>query len=414
MAKLNFRSMFKNWFSTDSRDDYTRENSVIMGFPREVVTSVDTPIEAMQLPAVYRCVDILSGTIASLPMELKHDSGGGLYEPCPCDDLQYILSGVANDRQTFYELMYNAISRRYLLGNSFILPIWSGSKIKELLLVDGVSYDVYNNVYIVNDPILGISDTYAPSEIIHIRNRSFDGYVGMSTISYAFRTMTLSKIADMQTMRGLRDGNRLKGFLTGGNPSVGLGSISDDMTDKVAKRIEGDVEQDKLVIRIPGALDFKPYTMSPQDVELLSTRKYGVYDICRFFGVHPDMVFVEHSAGNYKASENVQVTFLQQTLKPILRQIESEFSAKLLAPSIQKRYKIEYNTETMYFTTAGSKSEYYKQCIESGSMTPNEVRKKEGRKPLEGGDTAFISCNVAPLERIIAENNANADEEKKK
>lgn len=390
----------------------TRKDSdgyAFMGFPREAVTSVDTPQEAMQLPAVYRCVDILSGTIASLPLELRRNSGDGLFELCDEFGLQEVFQGVANKRQTFYELMYNAISRRYLLGNSFILPIWNGTQLEELCLVDGVSYDVYKNVYYVNDPTLGIKGTFNADEIIHLKNRSFDGYIGTSTISYAFRSMTLAKVADMQTMEGIKDGNRQKGFLTGGNPSVGLGSISDDMTDKVAKRIDDEMAQGKGIIRIPGALDFKPLTMSPQDVELLATRKYSVYDICRFFGVHPDMVFIEHTAGNYKESENAQIIFLQQTLKPLLRQVESEFYAKLITPALRKTYKTTYNTDEMHFADAGSKAGYYKQCVECGSMTPNEVRKKEGRQAVDGGDQAFISCNVAPINRVIEESQKEGD-----
>ena len=408
--KKKFRS-FWGWLTSgdESATEKGAGGYAFMGFPREKVTNVDTPLEAMQLPAVHRCVDILSGTIASLPLELRRNNGDGVFEVCEDDGLQEILQGVANARQTFYELMYNAVSRRYLLGNSFILPRWEGTRVKELCLIDGVSYDVIKNEYYVNDPTLDIKGTFKASEIIHIRNRSFNGYIGSSTISYAFRSMTLAKVADMQTMDGIKDGNRMKGFLTGGNPSVGLGSISDDMTDKVARRIDEDLAQGKGVTRIPGALDFKPYTMSPQDVELLATRKYSVYDICRFFGVHPDMVFAERSAGNYKASENAQVTFLQQTLKPLLRQIESEFTSKLISPALRKRYKVVYNTDEMYFADVGSKAEYYKQCVECGSMTPNEVRKKEGRQAVDGGDKAFISCNVAPINRVIEESQKEGD-----
>ena len=35
--------------------------------------------------------------------------------------------------------------------------------------------------------------------------------------------------------------------------------------------------------------------------------------------------------------------------------------------------------------------------IANGVRTPNEWRAKDGRAPLDGGDQAFISCNVAPI-----------------
>lgn len=350
----------------------------------------------MQIPTVFRCVDILSGTIASLPLELRKNDGSGLFRLYENDPMHDIFRGVANERQTFYELMYNAISRRYLLGNSFILPRWRGTKLEELVLVDGVSYDPYKNEYYVNDPIQGIEGRFPAHEIIHIRNRSLDGFIGDSTIRYASNTLTLSKVSDEQTLRGIHGGNKMKGFITGGEPRVGFGEIADDVVDRVAVRLENDLRLGKDIVRIPGSLDFKPFTMSPQDVELLATRKYTTYDICRFFGVHPDMVFVEVT-GNYKASENVQITFLQQTLAPVLKQISSEFTAKLIPPSMRRRYRIEYDTEAMLLNDSVGRSEYYKRMIESGVLTPNEVRRKEGRASVAGGDSAFISCNVAPL-----------------
>ena len=44
-----------------------------------------------------------------------------------------------------------------------------------------------------------------------------------------------------------------------------------------------------------------------------------------------------------------------------------------------------------------SKADYYQKMVQSGAMTPTEVREQEGRMPVKGGDEVFISCNVAPI-----------------
>lgn len=359
-------------------------------------TEVTSPYQAMQLPTVYRCVDILSGTIASLPLEVKRDNGSGLFRVLDRGNLNLLFAGRANERQTFYDLMFNAVSQRYLHGNAYILPRWDGEEVTELILLQGVGYDSFRNVYTVSDATHGIYGEYPACDIIHLRNKTLDGYTGLSTIDFAARSMTLAAVADLQTLEGLNDGNRQKGFITGQSPAVGLGSISDEITDVVANRLERELSSGKSIIRMPGAFDFKPLTITPVDAQLLETRKFSPYDICRFFGVHPDMVFVEQS-GNYKASENAQITYLQQTLSPVLCQISREFTTKLIPASVRKRYKIEHDTDSMFFTDSLSRAEFYKRSIESGVMTPNEVRHKEGREPVDGGDVAYISCNVAPL-----------------
>ena len=137
--------------------------------------------------------------------------------------------------------------------------------------------------------------------------------------------------------------------------------------------------------------------MSNSDAELLEVRKYSVLDVCRFFGVHPYMVFADQST-NYKASENSQINFLNQTLRPFLRQIEQEFTDKLLPRSRRQAERIRFDLSALFATDLRTRAEYVKSLVESGVMTPNEGRQFEGRAPLDGGDTLFVSCNIAPID----------------
>lgn len=364
---------------------------------------VSSPAEAMSLDAVYRCVDILSGTIASMPLELRRKNGE-VYEYADGDPLNYIFSRQANPRQTFFVLLQNAIISVLLRGNAFIYPQRKpDGEVEALYLLDpnSVSYDIRKNVYTVFDATEHKETTIEAWELIHIKNKSLDGgYMGVSTIQYASRTLSISANADEETLAGFKDGNRLKGFLSGGGAVNGMGALQDKVVDAVAERIEGELNSDKAVIRLPGTVSFTPLTITPADAQLLESRKFGVYGICRFFGVHPDMVFNESGSGNYKASENSQITFLNQTLRPLLSQIEAEFSCKLIHGSkqVQLKRKISFDLLSLYSADLKSRAEYYKTSIEAGIMTPNEIRRMENRQPIEGGDVTYISCNVAPID----------------
>lgn len=375
-------------------------NIVIYG---QYSDSVSSPNEAMALDAVYRCVDILSGTIASLP--LKYQRRNGLvYEDDLDNPLSYFFMRQANERQSFYVLMQNAIISYLLRGNAYILPMRDDKGDVEglyLLNSDRVTYNNRENTYQVLDLQGTTLKTYNAWEIIHIRNKSLDGgYVGVSTITYASRTLAISANADKETLDGFKDGNRLKGVLSGGSVREGFGSLNDDVVDEVAKRVESEISSGKNIIRLPGTVQFSPLSVSPQDAQLLDNRKFGAYAVCRFFGVHPDMVFVEQGSGNYKASENSQITFLNQTLRPLLAQIEAEFSCKLIHGShkVQMKQRIVFDLMALYNADLKTRSEYYKTSIEAGIMTPNEVRVQENRHPIVGGDVTFISCNVAPID----------------
>lgn len=364
---------------------------------------VNSPSEALALDTVYRCVDILSGTVASLPMELQRKRGE-VYELDAHDGLNYLFERSANERQTFCDLMRNAIISYLLRGNAYIYPMLDDAgDIVALYLLnsDAVSYDVQSNRYLVSSTQAGVTGTLRADELIHLRNKSLDGgYIGVSTIAYAARTLAISANADNETLEGFRGGNKLKGVISGGSVREGFGALSDNVVDEVAKRFEDELDAGKNIIRLPGTVQFSPLSITPQDAQLLETRKFSAFSVCRFFGVHPDMVFVDSGSGNYKASENSQITFLNQTLRPLIKQIQAEFSAKLIRGSwaIQLKRRIVFNLGDLYLGDLKTRAEYYKTSVEAGIMTPNEVRQAEGRQPIEGGDVTFISCNVAPID----------------
>ena len=375
--------------------------------------SIKTAEQAMCLPTVYRCVDILSGTVAMMPLKYKRRAEGELYKVFEDSPLSDMLCGMANEQQTFFDMMGAVVAQRLLKGNAYLLPHWRAGEVCALTLLDpdAVFYDRKERLYRVNDYYNGIVESYKPSQIVHIKNRSLDGgYSGVSTIQYAARTLSLSATADSQTLDGLSSGNTQRGIVTGANVVQGLGAVQDSFMTSVANRLSRDFSSGKAIVEVPGTVEFKPLSITPADAQLLETRKFSPYDICRFFGVHPDMVFVSGGSSNtYQNHATSQLSFYQQTLAPILRQISTEMSCKLIPYSLRRKYKLEYDLDDVFVSDLKSRSEYYAKAIGSGILTPNEVRIKEGREPIAGGDTTFMSCNVFRLDGL-GENAPSAPE----
>ncbi|WP_353332784.1 phage portal protein [Bacteroides sedimenti] len=360
------------------------------------VTSGDS---AMSLATVFRCVSILSGTIASLPLEIRRKKSRH-YEVDTEHELYPIFSWMASGRQTFYELLENAIIEMYNEGNAYILIKRKRGEVSELVLCNrgSVNYDKFTHTYRIHDWVNGINGVYEAWQVIHLKNKSIDGgYTGVSTISYAARTMNVTANADQQTLNELKGGNRMKGFVTGGDIASGMGKYQDKQTDIVKERLKAELAAGENIMRLPAGVDFRQLSITPADAQLLETRKFSVFEICRFYGVHPDKVFAEASS-NYKASENSQVSFLTDTLQPVLAKIEAEFSAKLIPKNLIGKYRIKFDISALYQVDLDTKSKYYKQMQEIGAFTTNEIRQKENLPPVDGGDIAFVSCNIAPID----------------
>lgn len=159
---------------------------------------VTSPETAMKIAAVFRCVEILSGSIASLPLQLKIKKNG-VFQVAEDHNINYLLTIRANARQTSHDMFENAVIQMVLRGNAYILLRYVAGELNELILLspDTTTYDKYTNLYYVNDFINGIEGTFDADEIIHLKNLSLDGgYTGVSTITYAAKVMGISANAD--------------------------------------------------------------------------------------------------------------------------------------------------------------------------------------------------------------------------
>lgn len=378
----------------DARPIYPRLPSV----PQQPI-GVDNADSAMRVAAVYRCVSILSGTIASLPLILKRNASG-YFAPDAKHSLYTLLTRKPNRRQNAFDLIQNAIIQMLHQGNAYIVIERDLYDVSRLILCSNntVNYNKITNLYTVSDPVNGLSGTYEDHQIIHLRNKSLDGgYTGVSTIMYASRVFSIAASADNQSLRTFQNGSKVKGIVSGVKADGrGLNAMTDNQSSDIATRIESELNSGRDIVSVNGDARFDQLSITPADAQLLETKKYSVVDICRFYGVHPDKAFVGQSA-NYKASEMSQVSFLTDTLLPILRQIEAEFNAKLIPDALAAVYKIEFDIEALYQTDLATQMAYWKGGYELGIFTTNHLRNKLGQPSIDGGDTAHITCNVAPI-----------------
>lgn len=370
-----------------------------IGAPMQPI-SVRSTEQAMRLSTAYRCSDILSGTIASIPLLIKRRQGG-YFSVDETNELYSLLTRKASSRMNSYDTMLNAITQMLNQGNAYIVIRRKFGDISELILCSNntVAYDELRNMYTISDPYNSLSGVYTADEVIHLRNKSLDGgRTGVSVITYASTVLSVAASADNQSLRTFQNGNKIKGLVSGvqGGTGRGLATLNGKQLTDVADRINNQFNMGRDIVAVDEELAFQQLSISPADAQLLETKKFSVFDICRFYGVHPDKVFAGQST-NYKASEMSQVLFLADTLQPILCKIEAEFISKLIPDSVAHLYKIEFDRNALYQTDLTTKSLYMEKQIQYGASTINEWRMSEGRAPIEGGDEAMISCNVAPI-----------------
>lgn len=369
------------------------------------------PDMAMKLAAVYRCTSIVSGTVASLPLQIKKKVDGSYWKTEDTGRLANLLALKPNERQTSFDLIRNAVVQILNQGNAYIYPEWrmNGDLGRLILLSPNTcTYDKMSNRYIVNDMMNHVFGTFEADEMIHLRNLSTDGgYLGVSTLQYAAKVLRIASKSDDKSEEVYSPGGTRRGFVTGGDVYVkGVGAFQDNELKNVADRVSEELKSGKQIMNLPAGTGFSAIDLSPADSRLLENKQFGVLEICRFYGVHPDKVFAGQST-NYKASEMSQVLFMSDTLQQILKQFSLEFTAKLFVPSQYGRYRIEFSVKDFYNTDLMTLATVTEKNIQAGLQTINEARRERGYPPVPGGDELLVSANLMPVGKKIEENPGN-------
>ena len=353
----------------------------------------------MNIATVYRCVALLSGSVAALPL-LHEVKKGDIF--CPSDG---VLNGLLNlepneysDAVVFWEMIVQSL---LLEGNAYIVPtrnpltgdIWRMAVVNPKCVL----YDTMTDEYTINDADAGISGTFKEKDVIHIKNFTRDGKRGISTLTFARLSTKTALAAENESFERFGNGGNVRGFVSNDTAGVrGFGDYADKELSKAAQGLDFKLRSGARIVSIPGSAKFSPITLSSQDMQFLDSKKLNGLDICRFFNVPPQLVFYD-TTSNYKTAEMAWVSFLNGGLSPLLRKIEKEFARKLIGIRNYGKERIMFDRKELYDCDLESRAKYQAATIATGIYTVNEWRAAENKASVEGGDKVLVSANLKDI-----------------
>lgn len=383
------------------KDEKTKPSG---GDYHENISYVNSPWAALNIAAVYRAVNLLSGSAATLTLQYKRkDRAKGYFKLNETKEgrkINYLLGARPNDRMNSYELIKYTVAQILLQGNAFIYPVRNSfHEIVSFILCSpgAVTYDVYANQYTINDVTNGINATVGPKDILHFKNMCLDGgYWGMSTISYAKQCLSITATSDNETLKRFATGGRFKVILQDNTTVQGYGKYQDEQLKNMGMDIQETLNIGRDVLTVFGDGKLTPISMSSADMQFLESRRFNIREIARFFNIPPSKL-MDDSNANYKSVEMSNVAFYVEALQPIITEIEREFSAKMLDENTYLDYKYTFNLSALYALDVDSKSKWQKTRLETGQATVNDLRRDDDRPPVDKGDDVYISTNLAVL-----------------
>ncbi len=355
-----------------------------------------TQDKALLLSTVYRCVNLISDSVAQLPFEPYKIDSKGYKKKFQKHPSYHVLNCEPNARMTRFTFIKLLISSMLLRGNGYAYIVRDEKgDVKELIYLPSEYVTIVPPKYIyqpITYKITGFDFEVQAKDMIHLINYSYDGVTGISTLSFARETLELSANSEEHARNFFSGGCNLGGILT---VQASLNAKQkDDIKNSWNKAFNANSGQSNGLAVLEGNMQYAPISVNSKDAQLLETRAFNVVDICRFFNVSPVMAF-DLSHSSYSTVEATNISFLSTTLQPILSKIELEFKRKLFAE--HNNIDIKFDVTELLRTDKQSQSEFYQKMILNGIMSINEVRKELNLIPVSGGDINFISANLLSL-----------------
>lgn len=346
---------------------------------------------AMNISAVYRATEIISDSIAMLPIKIqKTDSMNGKNE-LDSHPLKLVFGDKANGNNlSKFTLMKLLIQSVILRGNGFAyIERSEDGTVTGLRYLEPqdviINYDKYKNKLYYSTTLFSSQKKIhiEPINMIHLVKNTYDGVTGISVLSFAARTLKTSNATEESAKSFFDNGMNLSGVLTV------QGQLNQKQKDDIRSswsQAYSNGGQGLAVLQ--GNMSYQPIQINAKDAQMIESRQFNVQDIARFFGISP-VLLGDLSNSSYNTIEAVQNEFLLHTLQPYITMVENEFNRKLLKPS-EKKLNIILETNEILRIDKQAQSNYYATMLSNGIMSINEIRRELGFNPIEDGDKHVI------------------------
>lgn len=329
------------------------------------------------LAAVLACSTAISSALASIPALVYRVDGDGNRTEAMAHPLRRITRGGVSTAMTWPDFLDHLVSSALLTGNGLAEIVRGGNG--QLAgfawvpwgLVTVVHLSSGRLAYDVADGRGGVR-RLLEGEVLHLRDRSDDGLIGRSRLSRAAET-----VAGVQASNTFARSMLDKGMSPAGVISL-PGTLTADqramLASQMARRNEGAANAGRTLI-LDGGMTWAASQISPEDAELLETRKFGVEEICRLFQVPPPLV-QDYSHNTFTNSETAGRWFAMFCLAPWARKIEAEFARSVFPTG--GPYELELDLSGFLRGDPQTRWAAHKIAIETGVLDPDEVRQLEG------------------------------------
>lgn len=332
---------------------------------------------ALGLSAVYRCVALIAGTIATLPLRTVQYSPDGTKDRVR----SFLDTPGGPNGMTAYEWTETVLVHLLLHGNAYLAHIFGGagqivglqpihpSAVAVECLPDGTKF---YRVTMCD----GKTEVFDMRSMTHIPALSTDGIRGLSPLHVARNSFGTSIAADRSAARLFGSGALMSAIAT----------AEDELTEDEARAIKEGLERKVSGEANAGQIAFinrkvniHPWSLSPEDAQFLQGRAFQVEECARWYGVPPHLLAQTEKQTSWGTGVSEQNRgFARYTLEPWTTRIQERLSR--LLPSSRKA---EFDYTAFVQPDPETEIRLLIEQVKSGLLTVDEARKIRNLPPLD-------------------------------
>lgn len=361
---------------------------------------------AFTVSAIYACVNLYAGAIASLVKHIYRVQQDGERDKSLTDPLWWVLNEEMSPRWSAANGWEFLIQSLLLHGDGFAriirdrqsMPI--GLKPMHPSFVEVVANTDLDRLIYVYTPDSTLERTgpvqvFDQDDVVHIAGFGFDGLRGMSPLRYALRE------AGSVAMSAQKYSNAF--FANSARPDFALTTdqkLSAEAIESLRSQLSenhGGVERSFKPMVLQGGLDIKTITMPVTDIQLIETRQFQIEEIARIYGVPPFMIGYNEKTTSWGSGVEAMGTgFVRFSLRQHLNKIETELNRKLFRTAAKR---VEFDTFDLERADMKSMFEAFRIGIgragEPGFISVEEARMRLNMKRRPDGTLNQGSNDVA-------------------
>lgn len=355
---------------------------------------------ALGLSAYYCGLNMISGTVGSLPLNVYKKDGArrDVWEQHPAHRL---LHTEPNPEMTAMSLRQSWVMHAIARGNAYGEILWDsrGNPMEIWPLLPTQTRPVRDDqmqLWFEVRPWEKEVRYLKPENVLHIPGLGYDGVCGYGLIQLARESIGLNSAQDQYAGKFFKNGGTVTGVLE--TPGVLTDPQFEKLKNEVATKFSGLTNAHRIAILQQG-IKFNSINPTHEEAQMIESRRFSVEEWARWLNI-PVHKLKELTHATFSNIEHQNIEWVVDTIRPWLVRFEQEFNRKLFRK--QSLFYTKHVVDGLLRGDQKARFDSYQIARSYGWMSANDVLELEDRNPLPAkiGNVYMVPANMTRAEDL--------------